>query len=87
MQVSAANGSGFAGPDSFSLTITSALPAATCSPKTGISPPTATDIQLQTAMMLGTVACTNSLTGSGCTVVDVQRVINAALGGACVTGP
>ncbi len=62
-------------------------PTVTCSPKTHVSPPTATDIQLQTNMALSIVPCTNSLTGSGCTVVDVQRVVNAALGGACVVGP
>ncbi len=60
----------------------------TCSPKTHISPPTVTDIQLQTNMALGTVACTNNITQTGtCNTTDVQRVVNAALGGACVIGP
>lgn len=64
------------------------LSTPTCSPKTGTTPPNVTDIQLQTNMALGTVACTNSLTQTGtCTVVDVQRVVNAALGQACVIGP
>jgi hypothetical protein len=60
----------------------------TCSPKTHVSPPTVTDIQLQTNMALGIVACTNNITQTGtCNTTDVQRVVNAALGGACVIGP
>ncbi len=85
--VTASNASGNSGAIPFSLTIVNPVPVPTCSPKTHVSPPTATDIQLQTNMALGTAACTNSLTGSGCTVVDVQRIINAALGGACIIGP
>ena len=35
-------------------------------------------------MALGSTACTNDLNGDGtCTVVDVQRVINASLGSGC----
>jgi len=48
----------------------------------------AADVTTAINQALGTAACTNAnLTGSGCNVVDVQRVINAAIGGACVTGP
>jgi hypothetical protein len=37
---------------------------------------------------LGTLPCKDSLTGTGtCTVVDVQRVINAVLTGTCRVGP
>jgi hypothetical protein len=48
-----------------------------------------TDVQIAIAQVLGATACTNaSLTGVGqCTVVSVQRIINASLGGACVVGP
>lgn len=63
-------------------------PAPTCSPATGVSPPTATDVQLQTNMALGVVSCTNSILQNGsCGVADVQRVINAALGQGCKIGP
>ncbi len=84
--VTASNTAGSAGPSPFSITITGG-PTPTCSPRTHVTPPNVLDIQLQTNMALGTVACTNSLTGSGCTVVDVQRVVNASLGAACVIGP
>jgi len=48
----------------------------------------AVDVQIAINQGVGLAACTNAnLTGNGCNVVDVQRVINAALGGACVTGP
>ena len=63
-------------------------PALTCSPKTGLTPPTVLDVQFQVNMALGTVACTNDLTQTGtCNVLDVQRVVNAALGGTCHIGP
>jgi hypothetical protein len=40
------------------------------------------DVQVEVNMALGIIPCTNS---SGvCTVVSVQRVVNAALGGSCV---
>ncbi len=87
VNITATNSAGAAGPTPFSLTITQTPPVATCSPKTGVTPPNVLDIQFQTNMALGIVACTNSLTGNGCTVVDVQRVINAALGQACLIGP
>src|SRR5581483_11205782 len=47
-----------------------------------------TDIQIAINQTLGVNVCGNAdLVGSGaCTVVDVQRVVNAALGGACRTG-
>ena len=45
------------------------------------------DVQLATNMALGTSTCTAAVVGSGvCNVVVVQRVVNAALGGTCVTG-
>ena len=59
----------------------------TCSPKTGLTPPNVLDIQYQTNMMLHIIACTNDIASDGCGTTSVQRVINAALGGACVTGP
>jgi hypothetical protein len=77
---------GYGDTEWFSFTTgTSSL---TCSPKTHISPPNVTDIQLQTNMALGIVACTNNLTQTGtCNTTDVQRIVNAALGGACIIGP
>lgn len=37
--------------------------------------------------VLGLIPCTNNLTGDGqCTIVTVQRVVNAILGGTCRTG-
>jgi hypothetical protein len=40
------------------------------------------DVQLEVNMALGISPCTNA--SGTCTVVSVQRVVNAALGGACV---
>jgi hypothetical protein len=46
------------------------------------------DVQLMVGQALGTTACTNRLDGGAtCDVIDVQRVVNAALGGACRMGP
>jgi hypothetical protein len=46
-----------------------------------------TDVNLATTMALGTSTCTANIAGAGvCNVVVVQRVINAALGGACIIG-
>ena len=46
------------------------------------------DVQLMVSQALGTTACTNRLDGAAaCDVIDVQRVVNAALGGACRQGP
>ncbi len=46
------------------------------------------DVQLMVSQALGTTACANRLDGgSSCDVIDVQRVVNAALGGACRQGP
>jgi hypothetical protein len=46
------------------------------------------DVQLMVGQALGTAACTNRLDGAPtCDVIDVQRVVNAALGGACRQGP
>jgi hypothetical protein len=41
------------------------------------------DVQLEVNMALSIVPCTNS--SGTCTVASVQRVVNAALGGACVS--
>jgi hypothetical protein len=87
-QVTATNGIGSSGPIAFSLTIIPTPPALTCSPKTGLTPPNVQDIQLQTNMALGLIGCTNNITQTGsCNATDVQRVINASLGQACVIGP
>lgn len=59
----------------------------TCSPKTGLTPPNVQDIQWQTNMALHIIACSNDLASDGCGTTSVQRVVTAALGGACVTGP
>ncbi len=56
----------------------------TCSPKTGLTPPNVLDIQYQTNMALTIIPCTNPL-GGACDVASVQRVVNAALGGPCIT--
>jgi len=45
------------------------------------------DVQSMVSQALGTTACTNRLDGGAtCDVIDVQRVVNAALGGACRVG-
>lgn len=45
------------------------------------------DVQLGTNMALGTTPCTANILGSNvCNVVVVQRIVNAALNGTCVTG-
>jgi hypothetical protein len=46
------------------------------------------DVQIAIGQALGTAACGSAdLIGNGvCSVIDVQRVINANLGGACLTG-
>ncbi len=44
------------------------------------------DVQLATGMSLGRLLCTAAINGTGvCNVIVVQRVMNAALGGPCVT--
>jgi len=46
----------------------------------------AVDVQLAVNMALGVSPCTSSIDGAGvCNVIVLQRVINAALGTACVT--
>ena len=45
------------------------------------------DTQLATNMALGLSPCTAVVYGAGvCNIIVVQRVVNAALGGACITG-
>ena len=46
------------------------------------------DVQIAINQVMGISACSNaSLQGNGlCTVVDVQRVVDASLGGSCNTG-
>ena len=47
----------------------------------------AADVQAIINMTLGLSPCTASIAGAGvCDAAVVQRVVNAALGGACVTG-
>jgi hypothetical protein len=47
----------------------------------------ATDVQLIVNMSLGIAPCDANIMGSGvCNVIAVQRVVNAALGGSCMTG-
>ena len=42
------------------------------------------DVDLMVNMVLGQAACSANITGAGiCTIVTVQRVVNAALGQAC----
>ncbi len=46
------------------------------------------DVQLVVNMNLGLIPCTANINGPNvCQVTTIQRVINASLGGACVTGP
>ncbi len=46
------------------------------------------DVQLAIDMALGLISCTANVDGSGiCNILVVQRVVNAVLGGPCVTGP
>lgn len=48
----------------------------------------AADVQLAINMTLGSIPCTANIDGADvCNVAIVQRVVNAALGGACVSGP
>jgi hypothetical protein len=48
----------------------------------------AADVQISINQALGLASCTGDLTGTGtCSVVDTQRVVNAALGGSCRLGP
>lgn len=45
------------------------------------------DVQLATNMTLGTSPCSANVAGTNvCNIVVIQRVVNAALGGACLTG-
>jgi hypothetical protein len=46
-----------------------------------------TDVDLAISMSLGSSPCTANIMGAGvCNVMVVQRIINASLGGGCVTG-
>jgi hypothetical protein len=47
------------------------------------------DVQIAINQALGIAPCTNAdLQQNGqCNAVDVQRVVNSALGGTCVVGP
>ena len=44
------------------------------------------DTQLAVNMAIGISPCTATVYGTACNIIVVQRVINAALGGGCVTG-
>jgi len=47
----------------------------------------AADVQAAINMAIGALTCTANISGTGvCNIAVVQRDINAALGGACVTG-
>jgi hypothetical protein len=55
-----------------------------CSIATGGAIPTAADVTAATNMALGITPCTVSIEGANvCTVITVQRVINASLGQPC----
>jgi hypothetical protein len=44
------------------------------------------DVQVSVNMVLGLTSCTANIVGPGiCDIIVVQRVVNAALGGPCVT--
>jgi hypothetical protein len=64
---------------------TSTPPPPTSSPcdVNGDSVTNVADVQLEVNMALGIIPCSNP--SGTCTVVSVQRVVNAALGGTCVT--
>jgi hypothetical protein len=78
----------------FDELIVSTQPIATPADNSGTPPPPSpcdvngdgatnvADVQLEVNMALGISSCTNP--GGTCTVVSVQRVVNAALGGTCV---
>ena len=75
---------------------TSSCSGLTFPPPPGVSPCdlntdgviTVVDVQLAVDMSLGIIPCTANINGPGvCAVTTVQRVVNAALGGACVQGP
>jgi hypothetical protein len=44
------------------------------------------DVQLSVNMRLGLLPCTATIYGAVCNDIVVQRLVNAALGGTCVTG-
>lgn len=44
------------------------------------------DVQLSVNMRLGVLPCTATIYGGVCNDIVVQRLVNAALGGTCVTG-
>ena len=45
------------------------------------------DVQLSVDMIMGLTPCTANIYGSGvCNIIVAQRVVNAVLGGGCVTG-
>lgn len=71
-------------------------PSATAPPPTAASPcdlngdgfVDSSDVQIGTMQVLGTAVCSADLNSDGkCDVVDLQRIINASLGGICRVGP
>jgi hypothetical protein len=70
------------------LTITITLPVSSCDLNTDASV-NVSDVQLSANKALGMAACgTGDLDGNGvCNVVDLQRIVTAALGGVCRVGP
>jgi hypothetical protein len=71
------------------LTTSTPPPTASACDLNGDGKVDSTDVQIAINQTIGIASCGNaSLTGNGqCTVVSVQRIINASLGGACVVGP
>lgn len=66
------------------LSISSVWAQNPCSIATGGAIPTAADVTAATNMALGIIPCTASIEGPNvCTVITVQRVINASLGQPC----
>lgn len=62
----------------------SALAQSACAVSTGGATPTTADVTAAISMALGTAPCTANIEGPNtCTVITVQRVINASLGQLC----
>jgi len=74
--------------DAFTLNLSATLTPSACD-LNGDGVVNNTDVQLAIAQAIGTSSCTNSsLQQNGqCNVIDVQRVVNASLGGSCKLGP
>jgi hypothetical protein len=72
---------------SFKAASSGTTPSNACDLATPYGTPNSADVQAAINMSLGVSPCTANIISAGvCNVAVVQRVINAALGGACVTG-